>query len=229
MLRRILLDPQGGEGTGTIPDTLPDNPKGTPDLTRAIESLLSKYGPDGAVGKVIIEAHDLRKKVAALKSRVPKEGAVILEGDDARRWSSYVALGEPDALRAGLAERDTFKAEAEGHRKAKLLAAAAGLYAYEPSVLETLAKDLEVEIREDRGQDGKPVKVAIVKGEGDKTTPLNEYAEAHWQAFLPALKAEAARRTSSPSPSGPPPVPNVAPSGDDPMVHRLRRIGAGSF
>lgn len=65
--------------------------------------------------------------------------------------------------------------------KTILINQAATLTGFNPQVLETLAKDAEIEIKEGK---------AYVKTDGDEPTLMEEFAKADptWRQFLPALK-----------------------------------------
>lgn len=186
MSHRILLDPQGGEGTGASTP---------PDPAEGFKRLLAKHENDAirVAEKLYGENYELRRDNSALKGRVPAEGDVILKGDDLKRWQKYQELGDPADVRKSLdmgkeavADRDRFR-RAEGYEKA---AQVAGL---KPAVFRRLAEaeGLVIEIGEVK-QDGKAVPTAFVKGEGDSTTPLGDYVDTNWSEFKPALVGEAA-------------------------------------
>src|SRR6185437_4360141 len=136
------------------------------------------------------------------KARVPGDDAVVLKGDEAKHWSDYRKLGAPGDLRKAIEEGATHQAEAGTLRKAEVTRSAAELHGFKPIVLGTLAKALEITIgdRLDKDgkpvlKDGKPVKAALVKGEGDKLTALDDYAGEHWKDFLPSLSVEPPQTT----------------------------------
>ncbi len=200
--RQMLLMPYGAEG-GAAGDTPPPksdagqgqgDPKG-PDLAKQVEALIARHGgPDGAVRTLMSETYNLRDKNRELIAKIPPDGAVVLQGEDAKHWGSYQSLGKVADLRTALAERDTFRTEAGTLRKAETGRTVAEVMGWKPGVLATLAKDLDLEVRDEVDKDGKavlkdgkPVRVAVVKGEGDKATLLKDYAAAHWGDFLSSL------------------------------------------
>lgn len=72
-----------------------------------LTDIAAKYGgPEGLQGKISKleeDAATFRTKSKDLEGRVPKEGAVVLEGDDAKRWDAFQALGKtPEELAAGV-------------------------------------------------------------------------------------------------------------------------------
>ena len=90
------------------------------------------------------------------------------------------------------------------------------LAGFKPTVLDRLAVQdgLTVVIKAEKDKAGKDVEVPHVKGEGDATTPLADYAKTHWADFLPALKGEEARPTPPGSPhraGATPPKPETNP------------------
>lgn len=226
---RILLDPQGGEGNGTgggAPTTTPETPadaKGA-DLVKGVEGLISRHGDPTAALRVLMgENYDLRDKNREILKRLPSEGSIVLTGDDAKRWGTYRELGEPAEIRRGLGERDQYKAESDGFRKAEVVRSAAEASGYDASVLSTLAKDLEIvmdTLKDERGnligkdgkllaKDSKGVPAAFVKGEGEAMVSLETYAVEHWAKFMPSLKAEAEKSR----PIGSPTIARQSPPG----------------
>lgn len=186
MIHRLLLDPQGGEGGGAPPV----------DPNEGFKALLAKHSNDALVvaGQLHAENYKLRQKNATLKAGVPGEGSVVLKGDDAKDWQKYRELGKPSEVktslesgRAAIEERDRF-GRAEAYRK---VAEREGL---KPSVFGSLAERdglvIEFVPGKEKGKDGRAIEVAVVKGEGDSTTPLNEYVDQHWSDFKPALGGE---------------------------------------
>lgn len=186
----LPLPPVAGGAEGDPPP--PKEEKGGPDLVKAIEGLIARNGgADGALRVLLAENHDHREKIRQLTESQPPAGAVVLKGDDAKAWEAYVSLGKPGDLRKALDDGKLVAAEATTLRKAEVVREAAELSGFKPGVLKTLAKDIEITFVEVKGQDGKAVREAHVKGVDDATTPLKAFAETEWKEFLPALKAEA--------------------------------------
>jgi hypothetical protein len=205
---------------------LPETPPPAPDLTKAVEDLLKQHGDAaGAVRALLSERDAQAARARELETRLPAAGSVVLAGDDAAAWASYRQFGQPDEIKAGLADRDKYRGEAEGYRKAESIRSAAELTGFRPSVLAKLAADLALVVKDETGKDGKPAKVVHVQGEGDQSTPLTAYAEREWADFLPSLRAEAGR-----TPAGPAPRPGTTPPRPEitPTTHQaqpLRRFG----
>jgi hypothetical protein len=86
---------------------------------------------------------------------------------------SYKKLGEPEHIVDAISERNTIKRQGA-------IAIAAQLYSYKPTVLDKLAKDLEISVKED---------AAYVVIDGAETK-LDDYANENWSDFIPSLKAE---------------------------------------
>lgn len=205
---------------------LPETPPPAPDLTKAVEALLKQHGDAaGAVRALLSERDAQAARARELETRLPAAGSVVLAGDDAAAWNDYRQLGKAADLRTGLTERDQYKAEADGYRKAESIRSAAELTGFKPSVLAKLAADLALVVVDETGKDGKPAKVAHVRGEGDQSTPLTAYAEREWADFLPSLRAEAGRTPAGPAPrSGTtPPRPEITPTTH--QAAPLRRFG----
>jgi hypothetical protein len=211
-LHPILLDPKGDEaGNGTSTPKTPDF-----DPQVAIREAIAKHGDaERALGYFLRDNRKYRRDNAELKAKLPPEGAVVLQGDDLQAWTEYKALGKAGDLKTALTERDRFRDEAEGLRRAEVHKQAAEVHGYKAAVLERLASQDQLQIEvQDTQVNGKPARIAVVKHEDAKgkpvETPLPEYVSKHWEAFLPALTQESAR----PRPGTPPradatgPVPN---------------------
>jgi hypothetical protein len=193
---RLLLDPKGGEGNGDGSSS--GEAPAKPDLTSQAQNLIAKHGGDvGAVVHLMHENYREREEARSLKKLVPPPGSRVLTADEAKAWDAYLKFGQPADIEAAFNERNQYKAESDGFRKAELIREAATFAGYKPSVLATVVKadglDLEIE-RDDKGV---PKKVTV--RDGDKTVPLGEFAEARWQDHLPALKADSARPPGTPS------------------------------
>lgn len=220
-LMRILMEPAATEtagGGGTETATAPAKPaEATPPDLKAAEQFVAKHGSAAEAVRVLMgENYSHREKNRALEARVP-EGAVVLKADQAKAWEAYRQLGEPAELKTAKEERTTFAARVATFEREKVHAAAAEVTGFKPAVLNKLAEQdrIEIEVVDEQGKDGKPVKVARVK-DGDKTTALDQYAASKWADFLPALKGGdgkgAARAGGTPPPSvgSPPPRTQAA-------------------
>jgi hypothetical protein len=217
-LNRILLDPTGaGEGNNTPTPTPSPTPKEDDfDVQAAVQQLLAKHGnAERALGYLLRDNQGYRKKNAELKAKVPDDKAVVLAGDDAKAWDEYRALGKAGDLKEALAERDRFRDEASGLRRAEVHKQAAEVHGYKASVLSDLIERdrLPIEVREEK-VGTKTARVAYVKHADDKgkevETRLPDYAEKHWLDYLPSLAHTAAPPPGTPrrgTTSGPPPAP----------------------
>jgi hypothetical protein len=189
---RLLLDPQGGDGNGA-PTPAPV------DLAAMLKNLLNeKHGgdPTALARDLLAKNQELEKdnrryraKIKDLGGKQPEEGGLVLSKDDAAKWPLYLALGEPDALKASLDSGSAAVAKLEGIGRAETFRKAALLGGYNPDVFADLAdaKGLQIEFKQET-RDGKAVEVALVRGEGDSRTPLGEFVESSFSHYLPALK-----------------------------------------
>lgn len=213
------------EKPAPTPTPTPAPTEKAPDLKEAAKTLVEKHGDaNAAVVTLLNENYKSRDTIRDLKAKVPAEGAVVLTGDDVKAWQKYNALGKPSDLEKGLNEGNKAKTTVAGYRKAEHNAKVAEVAGFKPTVLATLAKDLDIEIRDAVDKDGKPVKdkagnvvrEAVVKGEGDTVTPLAKYAETNWADFLPSLKGDAPKKSTDGSPLAraglTPPKPPVEPT-----------------
>jgi hypothetical protein len=187
------------------PDTgnNPAGTGGTGDMDRQnLQGLLQRHNNDAmaVVATLLSENHSLRDERRTLRGQLPAQGAVVLSPEQATQWQAYQQLGALDVLQGALSERTTLQGQLAGLQREKLIGDVAaigdGSRPWKASVLGQLpgADKLEFAIGETT-KDGKQVKIVTVK-DGDKQTPLADYASAHWADFLPALQAAPAVQQS---------------------------------
>lgn len=161
-------------------------------LTEAFENLAGREGGRDAAGIVLLQENrsyrerirELERQVEQLQGQVPAEDAVVLDDEQAQQWQAYQDLGTPDEIRQQ-------RGDYESLQRRQVLTQAAAAHGYKAPVLERLAGDLTVEMREEK-QDDKPVQVAyVVPGEdgNGQAARLDQYAKEHWSDFMPALAA----------------------------------------
>jgi hypothetical protein len=199
----------------------PPTPTAEGDAAKRIEALLKAHGDgNGALRALLNERDQAQQQVAELRTKLPKEGSVILSPEDGKSWAAYQALGKPEDLTRTVAERDELRSKVADHewdRDNTAVAEAAGV---KPSVLKTLAKRDRAEfVVKDEPDPKDPAKkkttkAVFVKGKDDKgsetLTPFDDHAAAHWGDFLPSLKG-GATATPTPTPHGSPPSTGQAP------------------
>jgi hypothetical protein len=177
-----------GNGKGGSIDTLAAD-------FRTLTAELKAGKADDVVKRILRDNKKYRERIHALEEQVkglPPEGSIVLQGKDVERWNALKEMGDPAELKRTLKEADANKTAVEGYRRAELHAKAAQAVGFKAAALDRLIKadGLTVEIQEQRDKDGKAVLVPHVKGEGDKSTPLTDYAEAHWGDLLPSLQVD---------------------------------------
>lgn len=169
-------DPQGGSsGKTRASDVLEQYGR---DALRLAEKLADVQSDNYRLRE---ERRGLKQEVATLKERQPAEGTRVLSKEEADEYGAYVALGKPADVKKAI--------DANGEASAKLaklerdaqLRTAADAAGYKPSVLSTLAGDLDIQVE---AKEGKPL-VYVVK-DGEKIA-LADYAAKEWADFLPAL------------------------------------------
>lgn len=182
--------------------------QGKADPEAAFTKLLDKHANDGiALARLLHgENHDLRQKNADLRGKVPTDGSVVLSGDQAKEWSAYQALGKPEDLRKTVREHPDLAAKVSAFEREKEVAGIGQIAGMKPSVLQLLADRDRVafEVREgkEKGKDGKPTQVVMVKAGDADPVPLDDYAAKHWSDLLPSLKPDAgtqAQRRGTPN------------------------------
>ena len=179
---------EADKGSGGDPDPKQDDAKPRAsdildrhgsDAIKLAERLATREGDNYQLRE---ERRQLREQLAQLQGKLPADGAVVLAGDDATAWEAYRALGKLDELQAALSERETTKSELTTLKRDLELRDVAQIANYKIAVLKQLAGDAQFAIKEADG------KKSIVVKDGEKETPLADYAKARWADFLPALQ-----------------------------------------
>ena len=214
----------------TAPEPKPHDRR---DVDVVVSELVPKYGNERAALRVLADQQlDYRKDIRDLKSKLPKEGAVVLSPEDAKEFEAFRALGKkPKEIAALVTEHASLSTENADLKAEKVTAEAAALLEYKPSVLAKLAKTegFRTEVRDEQDADGDPIRVPYaVVGEGDeaKATPLSEFASSALSDFLPSLTASTnGHGGKSTAPPAPAPVPAQPPRGTAPAPkHDLAAI-----
>lgn len=205
-------------------------------IAKSIESLTKKHGStEAALHQLLVEARDNRKEIAdlksdrdAIKSKIPTDGSVVLSGDEKDEYDAYLALGKPADLKKAKKDGEAAIERLAGIDLSEGLKKLGKEAGFVPEVFADLArmkgmKPEDMEVKEEKGKDGKPVKKVFVKGEGDSRTPIDKHAEDHWSAYMASLrgesKVEQPRQNSTPAPRSQNTAP-PAPTGDNPNLTR---------
>jgi hypothetical protein len=191
-LRPCYEPDNGGGNSGGNPNPNPNPASGDPQGDRQnLQGLLQRHNNDAmaVIATLLSENHSLRDERRTLRGQLPAQGTVVLSAEDATRWQAYQQLGAVDALTQQLQGAQTTQAELAKLQRERVIASAAEVAGYKASVLGQLpgADKLDFQIREVE-QGGKKAKAVVIK-EGDKETPLAQYAETNWSDFLPSLRA----------------------------------------
>lgn len=163
-------------------------------LLDALNGLASRHGGLDGAGIVLIQENkqyrdrirSLEAELTAVKGKVPGEGAVVLNSEQAELWAQYQELGKPDELA-------TVRSNYTELQRDQLYGQAANAHGYKAGVLAKLPgmADLSLDIRETE-QDGSKVEVAYVKNSDGQERPLPDYVKEAWGDFLPALEQKPA-------------------------------------
>jgi hypothetical protein len=189
---------------------MPDEPGQGADPTQAFQNRLNKLNGDAMAfaTQLFDENYRLREDKRTLsaqldetKGKLPADGSVVLTADEAKVYEAYKALGAPEELKTRIDAFPTLEDENKNLKRRDSIREAAdvgfGGSKLRFSVLEDRVKaaggNLEFIVKEE-GRDKR--KVAYVK-DGDKETPLEQYAQKNWADYLPSLKAEQAKRQGS--------------------------------
>jgi hypothetical protein len=220
----LFPDSQGESGAGSPSEQQTPPPAPSPpaaDPAEGYKKLLEKHNNDAAIvaGKLYDENHSYRQTIRELKGKVPADGSMVLNADQAKLWSNYLELGKPEEIVTLKNEHGQFATERQAAAREKFHGEVAEAHGYKVSVLSRLIDQDKIELElKDASVNGKTVKVAHVK-DGDNLTPLPDYAKAHWGEFLevlpktPAVRPIGTPRTGAnpPKPDGPitPPCPSL--------------------
>jgi hypothetical protein len=189
---------------------MPDEPGQGADPTQAFQNRLNKLNGDAMAFATQLfdenyrlreDKRQLNEQLTATQGRLPADGTLVLAPDDAKAYEAYKALGTPKELKDRVDAYPTLEDENKDLKLRDSLREVAdvgiGGSKLRFSVLEDRVKaaggNIQFSVKEE-GRDKR--KVAYVK-EGDKETPLEQYAQKNWADYLPSLKAEQAKRTGS--------------------------------
>ena len=183
------------------------NPAPPADPTAAFQRLLDKYANDGIklAAQLFDENFHYRGQIRELKEKAPKDGSVVLTGDDAKAWESFKALNmKAEDIKTAVEKVGTLEKENKELASMENLREIAELGLegsnLKLSVLkDQLAKfpDAAISFKTEKNADGKEVKVAYIKKtEKDSETTFEEFAKADLADYLPSLKVsnEASQR-----------------------------------
>jgi hypothetical protein len=147
----------------------------------------------------IDRANKAEGDLTELKKKVPADGAVVINADEAKEWDLFKKLGKKASdVTESLKQYDTLRAESEKRKFDEEVAQAAEDLEWNPQLLPTLLRDkgLTVESRDVviTDDDGKRRKVPLLHvrpASDDKAQwePVDEYVERELKGYLPALQA----------------------------------------
>jgi hypothetical protein len=156
---------------------------------------------------------ELSRERDDLKKRLPKDGDVVLTGDEAKAMTALRKLDVPlTELPKKLAEGQTAATENAAFKRDSTVEQAAKALGWNATVLKGLVRlnGLAIDKQTTKGQDGEKVDSWVVMpaedAGDDDPTPLAEYVEQHLGDFRDALAGPEAGRKSDrepPTPSGP--------------------------
>lgn len=174
------------------------------DVDEVVDRLVSRYGTERAALRVLADENlDHRETARQLKTKIAKDGEVILSADDAKRWAAFQALGKkPEEITAAISENETLRAESAATKQKDVHRKAAEAVGYDADVLDDFAttRKLRIEMRDtdvvERGKKEKKPLPYVVTGEGTaaKAEPLTDVVERDFKKYEPALRADVARR-----------------------------------
>lgn len=193
---RLFAADGGGSGTGDDDD---------PDERVRSEDIINRSASDkdtiARLGRELDRNEDrrfklrdsrraLQQQITDLQSKLPADGTVVLNADQAKLWETYQGLGKPEDVSKAIKERDEYQGELTTFRRNDVIKQAAEAHGYKPSALGKLPSlnGKQIEVREVEVE-GQKAKRAFVK-DGDKETGLTEFIQERDAEFLPALAAD---------------------------------------
>lgn len=184
----ILFDSDNGDGSGE------GSGQGSDDFDKA------------RAMATIEKLRGFEKEAKRLAKQLEQyEGKTVLDTEQAGTFEQYKKLGALQDIEKALQERDASKAELTMMKRAQQVRQVAEKMGYNPNVLAQLDTVDSLTYEEKTVvQDGKNVQVVMVSGgKAEQPIALQEYAQAHWADFLPALQPNAQKgATFAPQMSG---------------------------
>ena len=169
---------------------------GTPDeIRRKRTDLVSDNGKQrDKLRDAHAETDRLNTELREARKKVP-DGGQVLTADEAKAFKTYQELGKPEDLKTEIQAKKDLESKVANRDRMDRIGEVAEVVGYKADVLGELpgAEKLKFELREET-VDGEKVQVAYVTTEDQGATPqkLEDYVDANWKAFIPALEAEAA-------------------------------------
>lgn len=149
----------------------------------ALERLIQRHNGDSTSVAALLfhENFQYRQRIRELERSQPPADAVVLIGDDVKRWEA-LRTHNPEELAQALREREALQAELSKYKRQALIASAARLVGYDPDVLAGLPNLPAIEVVEEGGK-----QIAVIV-DGVNRSELSDYVQRHYAKFLPALE-----------------------------------------
>ena len=179
-------------------DITPNTTEGKVDLTEAVKAIVSKAGePIQAVEMLLKDNFSAREKNRTLREELDtakkendsfkqrkfvEEGQTLLAGDDAKAWGVFTEHGGLEAFQSATQELASLKKEQH-------ISKIASVMGWNAKVLSRIGGDLEYEIKTEGD------KPEVLVKDGDKLTPLPDYAVREWKDFAASLNLGTTGRT----------------------------------
>jgi hypothetical protein len=189
---RILLDPKPTDGNGDNNPSVDDDELISQESKLDARKLLLRHknNAEKAMSVLLADNYKLRerdrRREEEWKAKLPPEGAVVLQGDQAEAWKQYQELGPAKDLAKSLEDGREAATKAKRYEQQAHRGKVADLLDWDAEVLGTLLDrdGIDPVIEEAKGKDGKAVPAALVVTRGndgkEQKVPLAEYAETHW-------------------------------------------------
>lgn len=196
--------------------------KPTPNPTSGFQAALERHSNDGIrlASTLYDENYQLREKNRELKSQAPKDGSLVLDAEQAKKWAAFEALNvDPKELKKSLERLPELEKQNKELASMEALREVSDIGIDGSKLKLSVLKDqiaskypdAQFTFKTEKDKDGKEAKVAYIKtGKDSAETLFSEFANTQMADYLPALKVSAEAQpqvpgnASDPQPAGGP-------------------------
>ena len=161
---------------------------GTPQ-DEGLRNLLNRHNNDWAAmaGNLYTENHKLREKnrehraeLEALKAQVPGDDALVLTGEDRKRFEAYQELGSPDDIRKERERSEQERTQMAAEKRQVMLDKAALQDNLSAESLAKLLREERIDAQRVKDGDKEATRYVVLQGEKDEAVPLMDYIRSEY-------------------------------------------------
>jgi hypothetical protein len=191
---------------------------GAPDPAAAFQRMLEKNNQDGVklASTLFDENFRYRQTIREMKEQMPKDGAIVLTAEQAKKWEAYEALGqEPKDIKKSLDKIPDLEKTSKELGSMENLRELAEIGLDGSKLKVPVLKDLILNkfpdavfrFVDEKDKDGNQVRNAYIKATADgQETSFKDFSDQNLTDYLPALKVTAEQQQPA-SLGGAPPDP----------------------